>query len=152
MNPETLTQRLAIMDVFNYAAVTNQTITSLGIDMSKVTRAIWILSGWTSTAGTGTLDARLQGSANSNFTGNTNISGTNITQLTTNNTTTSVEIRSDQLASLNLNYRYVRLSVTGATNAFTASGVGLGCDSIQSPGSQFNLNTTFVTPGTVCSL
>ncbi len=152
MNPETMTQRLAIMDVLNYSSINNASLTSLGIDMSRVTRAIWILSGWTSTAGTGTLDARLQGSANSNFTGNTNISGTNITQLTTNNTTTSVEIRSDQLASLNLNYRYVRLSVTGATNAFTASGIGLGCDSIQSPASQYSLNTTFVTPGTVCSL
>ncbi len=152
MNPETMTQRLAVMDVLNYASINNASVTSLGIDMSKVTRAIWYLQGWTSTAGTGTLDARLQGSANSNFTGNTNISGTNITQLTANNTLTSVEIRSDQLASLNLNYRYVRLSVTGATNLFTASGIGLGADAIQSPASQYSLNTSFVTAGVTCSL
>ncbi len=147
-----MTQRLAFADVVNYQTVTNASVTSLGIDFSKVTRAIWILSLWNTVAGTGTLDARLQGSANSNFTGNTNISGTNITQLTGNNTSTSVEIRSDQVASLNLNYRYVRLHMTGATNAVTCSGVGLGSDSIQAPANQQNLNTTFITAGVVCSL
>ncbi len=152
MNPETMTQRLGVMDVLNYSSVNNTHVESLGIDMSQVTRAIWFLNVWTTTAGTGTIDARLQGSKNSNFTTNTNISGTNITQLTANNTMTSVEIRADQLASLSLNYRYVRLSVTGATQAVTCSGIGLGCDSIQSPASQYNLNTTFLTAGTVCSL
>ncbi len=152
MNPETLTQRLAIADVLNYQSINNASVTSLGIDMSQVTRAIWILWGWTTTAGTGTLDARLQGSKNSNFTTNTNISGTNITQLTANNVGTTVELRSDQLASLSLNYRYVRLHVTGATNAFTASGHGIGTDSIQAPANQYNLNTTFLTVGTVCNL
>lgn len=149
---ETLTQKLAYADVMNYSSINNSTNTSLGIDMSKFKRAIWTVNLWTTTAGTGTVDGRLQGSANSNFTGNTNITGTNITQLTANNTGTTVEIRSDQLASFNSLYRYVRLHVTTATNACTVSAVGLGGDAAQSPASNANLNTTFLASQTVCSI
>lgn len=149
---ENLTQALAYADVLNYASLNNTTATSLGIDMSKFKRAIFFVNLWTTTAGTGTVDGRLQGSANSNFTGNTNITGTNITQLTANNTGTSVEIRADQLINFNSLYRYVRLHVTTATNACTASGIGLGGDAVQSPASNANLNSTFLATQTICSL
>lgn len=149
---ETMTQRLQYADVLAYQTVNNGAAVSLGIDMSKVKRAIYVVNLHNTVAGTGTLDGRLQGSANSNFTGNTNITGTNFTQLTANNTATTVEIRSDQLVSFNSRYRYVRLSVTGATNAVTCSATGLGSDGIQSPASQYNLNTTYLTAGTVCNL
>lgn len=152
MYTETMKERLVYADVLNYQSVNNAAVTSLGIDMQDVKRAIYIINVWTTTAGTGTIDGRLQGSANSNFTGNTNITGTNFTQLTANNTGTTVEIRADQLASFVAGYRYVRLSLTGATNAVTVSAIGLGADSVQSPGSQHNLNTTFLTAGTVCNL
>ncbi len=127
--------------------------------MSKFKRALYIISVSSTVAGTGTVDARLQGSANSNFTSNTNISGTNITQITVNNVATTVEIRSDQLTQATpvaqmaaAPYRYVRLHLTAATNAATISVIGLALDPEQSPASQNNLNTTFLTVGTLCTL
>lgn len=152
MFTETVTQRMAYMDVLNTAAVNNTTATTLGIDMSKVKRVWYVIDFQSSVVGAGTLDARLQGSANSNFTGNTNITGTNITQMTTNNTRTTVEIRSDQLVAHNSTYRYVRLHLTTATQSVTCGAHGWGADAIQSPASQYNLNTTFFVPGTVCSI
>lgn len=151
MFQETMTQALSYADVLNYQTVNNAAVTSLGIDMSKFKRALFIINLWNTVAGTGTLNARLQGSANSNFTGNTNLTGTNITALTANNTATTVEIRADQLTQINSTYRYVRLSLTGATNAITISMIGLGGESVQSPASQYNLNTTYLTAGTVAS-
>lgn len=156
---ETATQRLGIMDVLNSQTLTNASVTSLGIDMSKVKRALFIVSLASTVAGTGTLDGRLQGSNNSNFTGNTNISGTNLTQMTTNNTIETVEIRSDQLVQAtpaaqiaSAPYRYVRLQLTDAVNAATLSMIGLGLDAEQNPASQYNLSTTFVVAGVVCNL
>lgn len=149
---ETCKDRMGFADVLNYASQNNTTATSLGIDMSKFKRAIFIVSCWTTTAGTGTLDGRLQGSANANFTGNTNISGTNLTQLTANNTFTTTEIRADQLTQANSTYKYVRLHITTATNAVTCSAIGIGVDSVQNPGSQYNLNSTFLATQVVCTL
>ena len=152
MFTETVKERLAIMDVLNNAAVNNTTAITLGIDMSKVKRAAYLVTFTSSVAGTGTLDGRLQGSFNSNFTGNTNITGTNLTQMTTNGTLQTVEIRSDQLVQINSTYRYVRLHLTGAVNSVTLGVIGFGTDSEQSPASQYNLNTTFVVAGVVCNI
>lgn len=152
MYMETLTQGLAYLDVLDYQTVTNASVVSLGIDMRQVKRVLYIIHLYDTLDDTGTLNGRLQGSANSNFTGNTNITGTNFTALTVNNTSTTVEIRADQLAQFNSTYRYVRLSLTGAVQAVTLAAVGLGAEGIQEPASQYNLNTTYLTAGTVCSL
>jgi hypothetical protein len=149
---ETMCQRLAVADVLNSQAINNTTATTLGVDMSKFKRVQYLVSLSSSVAGTGTLDGRLQGSANANFTGNTNITGTNMTQLTVNNTITRVEIRADQLAQANNAYRYVRLQLTGAVNSATASVIGLATDSEQNPASQYNLNSTFLAADVLCTL
>lgn len=152
MFQQTMTEGLVYSDRLNYQTVNNASVSSLGVDMSKVKRLRYFINLWNTVAGTGTLDGRLQGSANSNFTGNTNITGTNLTQLTANNTSASVEIRSDQLVQFNSTYRYVRLHLTGATNAVTCDALGLGGESIQSPGSQHNLAAAYLASNTICSL
>jgi hypothetical protein len=149
---ETLTQGLVYTDTLNYQTVNNASVTTLGTDLSKYGRVIYLVRLHNTVAGTGTLDGRLQGSATSAFTVNTNITGTNFTQLTANNTATTVEIRADQLAGFVAGYRYVRLSLTGATNAVTVDVIGLASDAKAAPGSQGNLNTSYLTAGVVCNL
>ncbi len=149
---EQLTQKLAYMDVVNSQAVTNASINSAqGIDMSKFKRVIYFVT-LSSAGAAGTLDGRLQSSASATFaSGVHNLTGTNLTQLVANNVCESVEIRADQVANQNAGDRYVRLNLTGGGNAVTVSAIGFGGDAIQEPGSQYNLNTTFLTAGVVCN-
>lgn len=149
---ETMTQRLALVDVLNSQAVNNAAVTSLGVDMSRFKRIFYHVHLVSTVAGTGTLDGRLQGSANANFNPNTNITGTNITTLNTNGTSETVEIRADQLAQANNTYKYVRLQLTDAVNSATCLAFGWATDAEQNPASQYNLNTVYLTLGTVCNL
>lgn len=150
---ETLNQQLALIDVLNYQTINNATVYSMkAVDMSVVKRFQYVVGLAQTTAGTGTLALNLIGSANSNMTGNTNITGTN-TNLTANNTVARIEIRSDQLTQANSGYRYIKLQAIGATNAVTAFGIGQGGEAEQRPaGANYNLNTTFLVADTTCTL
>lgn len=107
------------------------------IDMSKFKRALYnIVVGAVSASGT--LDARLQSCATSNFASNVhNVAGTNITQITNSNTIAKIELRSDQLVTQFPGDRYVRLNTTVGTAAINYAAVGQGGESMQGPASQY---------------
>ncbi len=155
MYTETIAQAIGVVDVINSQTVTNTSVSSNGIDMREWRRAAFLIQ-LPSLGAAGTLDGRLQASNTSNFASVTNIPGTNLTQITTastpnNNALATVEVRGDQLAQLGNNLRYVRLNLTGGGNAITVAAVGLGKDPIQHPGSQYNLNSTFLSQQVVCN-
>ena len=150
MYTEQLTQKLAYIDVINSQSVNNTSVSSLGVDMGRVKRLLYIITP-TNVGAAGTIDGRLQSSATSNFATAHNIANSNFTQLTANNVATTVEVRADQVVGGNAGDRYVRLNLTGGGNAVTVTAIGLGGDAEQCPASQYNLNTTYLTVGTVTS-
>ena len=133
---EQLSQQFALVDqiLFTNAAAASYNSTT-GVDLSKYKRALFVIQVAAITA-TATLDARLQGSNNSNFSGATNIANTNIAQITTANISAKIEIRSDQT-----NFRYVRINSTVGTTALNYGAMGFGGQAIQSPGSQGEVST-----------
>ena len=144
-------EETTLVDKINYGTVTNASVNSLGVNMANVERVVYKIEAINMGAA-GTIDARLQGSAASNFSTVTNLTGTNITQMTTNNTTTWVEIRSDQLAQAKAGLQYVRLNLTGGGNAVTCIVYGEGKDCSQRPASAFNLNTSYLAQQLVCNI
>jgi hypothetical protein len=106
------------------------TVTSGGVDLQKFKRVLFILQVG-SVGGAGTVDAKLQQSSQLGS-GYADITGSNITQVTTSNKIVTLEIRSDQLTGSN---RYVRLSVTVAGNAVLISAVALGGEAVEKPAS-----------------
>ena len=143
-----MSQRLSVADVLNYQTVTNASVNTLGIDMSKGRRVMYTVQA-PSLGAAGTLDGRLQASALSNFQTITNITGTNLTQITTsttpsNNAIATLEVRADEVAQLGQSLRYVRLQLTGGGNAITVAAVGYLGDAVQHPASQNDLNSTFL--------
>ena len=147
MYTEQMTQGLWVADqiVPSNASNSANAYTSGGIDMSKVKRAIYYIQVGAIT-GAGTVDAKLQTSANANFNVVHNLNGSNgaITQLTnaSPNTIVSLEVRSDQVEYLNPGDRYLRLAVTIGANSVIYGALGLGGEAIQKPASQYTNTTT----------
>ena len=107
------------------------------IDMSKFHRAMYNIVVGIVTS-TGTLDARLQSCATSNFASNVhNLAGTNITQITANNTIAKIEVRADQVTQQFATDKFVRLNTTVATAAVNYAAVGQGVEPSQRPGNQY---------------
>ena len=153
---EQMTQALSIADVLNSQSVNNTSVSSAGVDMSKFHRVMYVIQA-PSLGAAGTLDGRLQASAQSNFNVVTNITGTNLTQILTastpgNNAVATIEVRSDEVANLSNSLKYVRLNLTGGGNAITVSAVGLGGISSQGPASQFDVGNTILSQRVVCSI
>lgn len=144
---ETIGEAIGIIDVLNYQTVNNASVSSLvGIDMSKYRRCRYTIVA-PSLGSAGTLDGRLQGSSASTFSSVTNLTGTNLTQLTTtstpsNNAIVTIEVRADQMAQQNNTLRYVRLNLTGGGNPITLIALGEGKDPVQHPGP--TLNSSFI--------
>lgn len=150
MMNETLTEQLAIVDYVPPVANAAGTVNSLGVDMSKFKRARFLIPIGAIT-GAGTLDANLQSSANANFNVVANITNSNITQVTNAapNTVQSMEVRADQVTQQSAGARYVRARVVTATNTIVYGIMALGGEPHQRPGSQFNLNSTYLGTGVV---
>jgi hypothetical protein len=146
MYTETMTQGLSIADVINSQSVNNASVSSLGIDMSKFKRALFIIQA-ASLGAAGTLDGRLQSAPASNFAAVHNIAGSNLTQINTsttpgNNALATLEIRADEIQAGD---RYVRLNLTGGGNAITVGAIGLAGEADAKPGNLLgDLNTTFL--------
>jgi hypothetical protein len=137
---EQLTQGLSLADVVNTQSVTNATVTSLGIDMSRFRRVLFeIQCGSLGVAGT--VDANLQSSAQANFNVAHNIASSNITQITQNNARVTIEIRDDQIQAGD---RYLRLRLVGGGNAVTVGATGWGSEAEFKPGKANDLGTSYV--------
>lgn len=159
---EPLTQCLSVQDVLNYQTVNNASVSSNGIDMSKFTRVMYQIQV-PSLGLAGTVDARLQASSTSTFAAVTNITNTNLTQITVsstvnNNAVATIEVRGDQLAELGNNLRYVRLNLTGGGNALTVAAVGWGACAEQGPAQFYDTqtgstsNATLVNQRVLCNI
>lgn len=147
---EQLTEALGVADVLNQTSINNTSSNSaLYLDMSKGGRGMYIIQ-CASLGAAGTVDARLQSSANANFNVIANITGTNITQVTQNNALVTIEVRADQVKQQNPTHRYVHINVTGGGNALTAGAVGFLCDLDYHP-TTVDLNSTFMVQRLVCN-
>lgn len=150
MMQQQVTQELSPQDFAYIQTVTNTTIsTSPGIDFSKFKRGYWVIEVNTVVAGTGVIAVQAQSAANSNFNVFHNMTGVTVTNMSTNNTITTVEIRGDQVVFQNSQDRYVRLNITDTTNAATVCVIGFGSECMQGPSSQYN-NTSIVST-VICS-
>jgi hypothetical protein len=147
MMQEQLTQALAVADVINSQSVNNASVSSLGIDMSKYHRALFLIQCG-SLGAAGTVDGRLQSSAQANFNVAHNITNTNLTQITANNALATIEIRADQVQAGD---QYVRLNLTGGGNAVTVGALGLGGEANHKPASAANLNNTYLSQQVITS-
>lgn len=136
MFTEQLTQQLAIVDRLNLTNNDNTNTNSGGVDMSKFRRAMFIIYNL---GGTGTINGRLQASAQANFNAVTNITGSNLTATNTANLVSTVEVRADQLPA---GTRYVRLQLTGSAAAVNFAMVALGGECSYKPANQYNLDPT----------
>jgi hypothetical protein len=138
MFTEQMSQSLSLADVINGSSITNTNINSVGVDMSRFRRFMYEIIV---TAGAGTVDGRLQASAQANFNVVSNISGSNIAPLNTVNARKTIEVRADQLPA---GTRYLRLQLTGSVSAVTVLAEGWGSEPNYKPASQFDLNTAYI--------
>ena len=128
-------------------SVNNTTVSTPVIDMLQFGRVQFhILAGTLGAAGV--IAGQLQSSPD-HFATIHNMTGATISNISTNNTVTTVEVRSDQVQYQNPGDRYARLSLTGSGNALTFGCLGLGACSPQGPASQ-QTNTSIVT-AVICS-
>lgn len=127
MFTEQITQRIALANGIAPQTLNNGRLSSDGIDLSKASRAIFILSIGAVVSG-GSINWYLQESAdNSSWTANDTAgafsksqgNNTSATGLTTANKLETIEVRADQLTS---GKRYVRLQIkeTGSQNVLVA--------------------------------
>jgi hypothetical protein len=145
---EQLTQGLSVADVLNQQTVSNASIASIGIDMTKFRRVMFVVQA-ASLGAAGTLDGRLQSCAQANFaSGVHNIANSNCAQITANNALATVEVRDDQLSAGD---RYLRLQLTGGGNAITVGAVGLGGEAEEKPAKASDLNSTYLSQRVVVS-
>lgn len=130
MYTEQLSQALALGTPIHPVSQGVGTADSGGLDVQKFRRAMFVVNVGAVGAG-GTVDAKLQESAdNSTF---TDLSGTgvSITQITTSNKVATLEVRAGQLTK-----RYVRCRVTVGGNAVLIAVNALGGEAVVKPGSQ----------------
>ncbi len=145
---EQLTQGLSVANVINQQAVNNASVASIGIDMAKFRRALFLVQA-ASLGAAGTLDGRLQSCFESNFaSGVHNIANSNFTQITANNALATVEVRDDQLQAGD---RYLRLQLTGGGNSITIGAVGLAAEAEEKPVKASDLNNTYLSQRVVVS-
>jgi hypothetical protein len=143
---ERLTEGLSVADVLNQQSVSNASINSAGIDMTKFRRALYLIQAG-SLGAAGTLDGRLQSCSAANFaSGVHNIANSNLTQILTastpgNNAVATVECRDIDLTAGD---RYLRLQLTGGGNALTVGAVGLGGEADEKPGKLADVNNTYL--------
>lgn len=147
-----MSQGLAVADQIPPQSINNTSVNSTGLLMSKVKRAFYLVQAG-SLGSAGTLTGVLQSCALSNFaSGVHNVSTSNLTTAFTNNTVSTIEVRSDQIQAQNPGDIAVRLNLTGGGNAITVGAIGLGGESIQKPASlQANLNNTVLLQQVVVS-
>jgi hypothetical protein len=139
---EQMSQGLSVADVINQQSVNNASVASIGIDMTKFRRVLFVVQAG-SLGAAGTLDGRLQSCAASNFgSGVHNIANSNFTQITQNLALATVECRDIDLTAGD---RYLRLQLTGGGNAITVGAVGLGGEAEEKPAKANDLNTTYLT-------
>ena len=137
---EQLTQGLSLADAINTQSVTNTSVTSAGIDMTKFRRAMYeIQCGSLGVAGN--VNGNLQSSAQANFNVAHNIASSNITQITQNNARVTIEIRDDQIQAGD---RYLRLRLVGGGNAVTVGATGWGSEAEQKPAKANDLGSNYV--------
>lgn len=144
MFTETMTQALALADVFNSATTSNNTMnSSQTLDMSKFKRAFYAV--YISSVASGQVNFQLQSAPATNFATAHNIAGTltNNFNASNNSQWVTLEVRSDEVVSANAGDRYVRLSAQSNGNT-TFIALGLGGESMQGPASQYNLNSSFI--------
>jgi hypothetical protein len=149
MFTEQLTQALSVADVLNQQSVNNASVASVGIDMQKFHRVLFVVQA-ASLGAAGTLDGRLQSCTQSNFASAVhNIANTNLTQINTsttpgNNAVATLEIRADQVEQANSGDRYLRLQLTGGGNAITVGALGLGAEANHKPGNAQDVSNTYL--------
>ena len=142
MYTEQLTQALSLADFIPPANTANSATPnySTGIDISKFKRVMYEIQIGAIT-GAGTVDAKLQSAAASNFASAHNITGSNITQVTNANTRVTIEVRSDEVQQLNAGDRYVRLAVTIGANSVVFGATGWGGSAEHRPANANDPNT-----------
>jgi len=140
MYMEQLTQGLSVADVANTQNINNTNLNSIGIDMSKFHRAMFVIQCG-SLGSAGTVDGRLQSSANSNFNGVHNIANSNLTQIVVNNALATIEVRADQLTTGD---QFVRCQLTGGGNSVVVGIIGLAGEAIHKPGDLNDLSNTYL--------
>jgi hypothetical protein len=146
MYSEQMSQGLSVADVVNTQNINNTNLNSIGIDMSKFHRALFVIQCG-SLGAAGTVDGRLQSCFEANFAANVNnIANSNLTQINVsttpgNNAVATIEVRADQIAATD---RYVRCQLTGGGNSVVVGIIGLAGEAIHKPGSANNLNNTYL--------
>lgn len=150
MYSEQLSQQLSFCDVLNITNINNGAYNTIGVDMSKFRRVLFVIVAHGLNAA-GLIDARLQSASAAAFSTPVNMTGTNITQISKNYTVTTIEVRGDQVVQQNAGHRYVRCNITGSGNALNATVLAFGDASAQKPASQFDLNTSYLNEKIVCN-
>lgn len=145
---EQLTQALSVCDVINMGSVNNASVYSLGVDMRKFRRLMYIVQSNVSPSYS--LTGCLQSCNQANFASNVNnIASTNFTTNQTNGIVT-VELMDANVEEYNYGDRYVRLALTGSGGNFTVIAIGLGGEAIAKPAKQNDLNTNYLNQRVVC--
>jgi hypothetical protein len=142
---EQLGQALGQVDQIFPSNAAAGTYNSVGVDMSRFHRALWVIELGAFTSG-GTVNITLQTAANSNFNaGVHNLTvNTNFAQVTSGgaNTVVTVELQADSVTNQNPGDRYGRVSVVIGTAAVNFSVTGFGAESNHKPVQSLDVNTT----------
>ena len=142
---EQMTQELSIADYLAPANTVNSAtaVNTSGIDMSKFERVMYIITIGGIT-GAGTVDAKLQSAAASNFGTAHNMTSGAVTQVTNAgvNTVITLETTADAIQNQNNGDRYVRCSVTIGANSVNFGVVGIGGVATQEPGNAQDIANT----------
>ncbi len=134
MFTEQLSQALSCYDKIDPSNAAAGTATSTYIDMQKFRRCMYEIQIGAIT-GAGTLDAKLQTSANSNFNVAHDMTLGAITQVTNANPNSRVTLETthEAVQQQNPGDRYVRLSVTVTANNVLYGATGWGGEAPQKP-------------------
>ena len=131
---EQLSEALSLYDKVDPSNAAAGTQNSSGIDLQKFRRVIFSVQVGAIT-GAGTLDVKMQSSANSNFNVVHNFTGGAITQITNANPNNLVtlETNDEYVVSQNSGDRYVRVQCVVTTNNVIYGVVGYGGVPAQNP-------------------
>jgi hypothetical protein len=153
MFTETATQALPILDVINTSAPNNTNLYSAQyINVQGTVKRLFAIIENGGVGAAGFMNVQFQACSNALFTLVNNISSPTM-NLSTNTPFSTMEIRTDEITSAFPNTKYVRLNIAAAGNAITqVSAVVLGVDAIQKPGSQFGLNSTYVSNQSISTI
>jgi hypothetical protein len=141
---EQLGQALGQVDQIFPSNAAAGTYNSVGVDMSRFHRAMWVIEIGAVSSG-GTVNITLQTSPNANFNVVHNLTtNTNFAQVTAAgaNTVVTVELQADSVTNQNAGDRYGRVSVVIGTAAVNFSVTGFGAESNHKPVASQDVNTT----------